>query len=585
MSAPPRRSRFRRVLLRTMLVLGIGLVLGVAGGGWWAWHHGEDWLERKVRERIAEIIDDASVPGYTFSMDDLLVDTRTGHLQVTNVVLDFEPELLDSLRNGDFRYLFAARAGRIELRGLSFWRLVLLSEFKVGAFELMEPEIAYLISGKRVDLTDPFARLDQGGAPSISLVRADTFLIHGAQATVEDLGGDLPRMSLSNLTVEGGDVRISMGEVRRGVRVELGDASLAFDSLLAQLPDGDLLSIGRTQLSRSRRSGLVEYLRLTPAVQDSTDVERPRKAVVDLSIDSIWLHGFDVDHLIAYQAFRIGHLELLDVRVRVDLDKTLPEHDPVPRPLPTAALREMPFMIQVDTLSFRRATARYNERDEATKRWGRIALDQIEGRSMHITNFGPAILDHPRIEVGFSCLMFDSARVVGSYTAELDGSDRFTVMATATGLPLKNLNSATRPLLRMQVNGGILHRMDLRMEGDDRRARGDLALHYSDLLVRVEPGTPREMRHSMFGSVLETMLREAYGGGLSADRTNKFSIDRDPNRALLTYIWHGTREGLARNLAPEAIGRMRSMLRTDAEQRREQRELRKQRKQERQEEQ
>ena len=43
------------------------------------------------------------------------------------------------------------------------------------------------------------------------------------------------------------------------------------------------------------------------------------------------------------------------------------------------------------------------------------------------------------------------------------------------------------------------------------------------------------------------------------------------------------REGLARNMAPEAWERMRTMLRTDAELRREQRDLRRQRKQERQE--
>ncbi|MEX1131845.1 MAG: hypothetical protein WEC15_01345 [Flavobacteriales bacterium] len=580
MSSPPRRSRFRRIVLRALLVLGIGLVLGIAAGGWWAWNHGEDWLERKVRERIATIIEDASVPGYTFSMDDLLVDTRTGHLQVTNVELDFEPELLDSLRNGDFRYLFAARAGRIELRGLSFWRLVLFSEFKVGAFELMQPEISYLISGKRVDLTDPFARLEQGSGPSISLVRADTFLIHNAQATVEDLGGDLPRMSLSNLRVEGDDVIITMGELRRGVRLELGDASLAFDSLLAQLPDGDVLSIGRTRLSRSKRSGLVEHFSLVPAAQDSTDLERPRRAVIDLSIDSIWLHGFDVDHLIAYQALRIGHLELLDARMRVELDKSLAEVDPVLRPLPTMALRELSFMIQVDTLSFRRASVLYRERDAATMRWGEVPFDRLDGSFMHVTNFGPAILEHPRIEGGFSGLLFDSARIAGRYTAELDGSDRFTLMATATDLPLKNLNSATRPMLRVQVNAGTLHRMDLHMEGDDRRAKGDLALHYSDLLVRVEPGTPRELRHSMFGSVVETMLKEAYGGGLSADRSRTWSIDRDPYRSMITYMWHGVREGLARNLAPEAMERMRNMLRTDAELRKEQRALRKQRRQE-----
>jgi hypothetical protein len=83
--------------------------------------------------------------------------------------------------------------------------------------------------------------------------------------------------------------------------------------------------------------------------------------------------------------------------------------------------------------------------------------------------------------------------------------------------------------------------------------------------------------------VIETMLKEAYGGGLSADRSRSWSIDRDQHRSLITYLWHGMREGLARNMAPEAWERMRSMLRTDAEQRREQRELRRQRRQERQE--
>lgn len=574
--------RLRRILLRSLLLLGAGLLLVAAVAGWWVWHHGEAWLERTVRERIAQLIEEASVPGYTFTMEELLVDTRTGHLSVSGAVLDFDPKLLDSLRTGQFRYLFAARAGGIELRGLSFWRLVVMNEFRVEAFELLRPEINYLIGGERVDLADPFTRLDGAGGPAISLVQADTFAIRGARARVEDLGGDLPVMGLEGLHVKGRSVHITMGAVRSGVRIQLGDAELAFDSLMAQLPDGDRLTIGRTTLSRTTRKGLVEGLRLTPMEENTSDAARPRRPVIALSVDSIRLSGFDVDRMIAYQALRIGHLELLDAQINVVLDKTLLKGGSVPRPLPTTSLRAWKFLVQVDTISVRRASALYRERDPDTRRWGTVPVDGIEGRFTHLTNYGPAILDHPRIEGGFSGTLFHGARLSGRYTAELDGSDRFTVMATVLDLPLVKLNTATRPLLRIDVTGGMLHRLDLRMEGDDRRARGDLALHYSDLLVRVEPGTPRELRHSMFGSVLETMLAEAYGGGLSADRSNKYSIDRAPDRSLVTYIWHATREGLARNLAPEAWERMRRMLRTDAEQRREQREVRRQRRQERQ---
>ncbi len=581
MTVRPSPKRRRRVLLRLLVGLGLVLLLAGGGAGWWVYKHGEDWLEVKVRERIAQIIDDASVPGYTFSMNDLLVDTRTGHLQVTNVELDFAPELLDSLRSGHFRYLFAARVGRIELRGLSFWRLILRREFRVDAFEMLEPEISYLIGGERISLAEPLARLDQGASPPISLVLADTFLVRRAAAIVEDLRGDLPRLALGGLTVESRDVRITMGERRGGVRLALGEAGLDFDSLRAQLPDGDRLHIGRTQLSRHGKRGLVEDLRLIPAEEDTTDLLRHRRPVVDLHMDSILLQGLDLDRLIAYQALHIEHFELRGTRVNVTLDKTLLPNEPVARSLPTMALRDLAFDIRIDTVTILRASGSYRERDGDTHRWGEVPIEAIDGRFTHVTNIGLAIEEHPRIEGDFACVLFEEAILKGQYAAELDGSDRFTVTATVTDLPLKNLNGATRPLLRVQVNGGRMERMEFRMEGDNDRAKGTLMLNYSDLLVRVEPGTPREMRHSMFGSVIETMLKEAYGGGLSAERESKFSLDRDPHRSLITYLWHGTREGLARNLAPEAWDRMRLMLRVDAEQRREQRELRKQRRQDR----
>lgn len=581
MADHPRPGRLRRRLLRILAVLGIGVLLGTAAGGWWAWHHGEAWLERTVRERIATMVDEASVPGYAFHMEELVVDTRKGQLLVTGAELGFEEVLLDSLRSGQFRYLFAARAGRIELRGISFWRLLVFREFRVEAFELQGPEIRYLIGGQRVDLADPFARLDAGSGPAISFVQADTFTVRGARARVEDLRGELPVLGLEGLHAEAHAVRITTGALRSGVRLQLGGAELAFGSLVAQLPHGDLLTIGGTVLSRTTGRGLVQGLHLAPAPRDTTDRSLVRRPITELVIDSILLSGFDVDHLIAYQALRIGHLQLLDARLNVELDKTLPKGDPVLRPLPTTALREWNFMVQVDTLTVHRASALYRERDAHTRRWGTVPFHGLDGRFLHVTNFGPAIAEHPRMEGTFSGWLFGSAQVSGTYMAELDGSDRFTVEADAQGLMVADLNSATRPLLRMELRGGQLQQLRMRMEGDDRRARGELAVRYSDLLVRVEPGTPRELRHSMFGSVIETMLKEAYGGGLSADRESRFSIDRDPHRSLITYIWHGTREGLARNLAPEAWERMRLMLRTDAEQRRELRELRRQRRQER----
>jgi hypothetical protein len=585
MSSTLKRST-KRTLLRLLLGIAVVLVLAAAAAGWWAWKYGEDWLEHTVRERVTEAIDEASVLGYRFTMRELHTDARQGRVVLSGAELDFAPELLDSLRFGSFRYLFAAKVERIELRGLSFWRLIWNGEFRVDAFELSEPTLRYLIGGGpgaradgRVSLGDPFSRLGQGGTPSISLLSADTLVVRNASAVMDDLGERLPVLHVSGLELQGSAVHVTMRERRGGVRLTVGGAELQLDSLGTQLGDGDQLSIGGVRLSRSRRSGHISSVRITSQRPDSTRTDLVRQPLLDLAVDSIRLRGLDVDRLIAEQYLRIDHMLIHGLQVQVELDKMVPAGEAVIKQLPPAALLAVSFPIRIDTLSLFDSEAIYDERDADTERWGVIAFTELNARFLHISNEQASIADHPRIEGEFNGMLFDSARVAGTYTAELDGSERFTFLATAAQLPTERLNSATRPLLRVQVNGGRLNRMAMSMEGDHRKARGTVALNYSDLLFRIEPGTPRELRHSMFGSVIETMLKESYGGGLSAERERSYSIDRDPHRSMITYIWHAAREGLARNLAPEAWERMRSMLRQDFGQMKEQRAVRKARRQ------
>lgn len=576
------RPRKRRTWLRILLAVTVVLLLGAAGLAYWAWKYGEDWLERTARERIAEAIDKASVNGYHFTMQGLETNARTGRMSLTGVDLDFAPELLDSLRSGAFRYLFAAKARHIELRGLSYWRLLWKGEFRVDALVLMEPSLSYLLGGQRVGLADPFTRFE-GNAGALSLLFADTVVLRGGVATVEDLGERLPRLEMNGLDLEGRSVRITMGQLRGGVRLVLDGAELQLDSLSTQLPDGDRFSIGEVRISRSARSGTVRNITLQAQAVDTLAADLERKALVNVQVDSMLLSGLDLDGLITEQALRIEHMTLHGAQVQVELDKTWPMGEEHAQPLPPAALLALPFAVRVDTLSVVDGGTLYRERDGSTKRWGTVPLQGVQARFLNVANEHDKRSVRVPLTAHFSATLFHDAALEGTYSAALDGSDHFELNATVTGLPMRNLNNTTRPLLRVQVQGGMLHGLHLRMEGNARRAKGNMAVHYSDLRFRVEPGTPRELRHSMFGSVLETMLTEAYGGGLTADRERSYSVEHVPSASLITYIWHATREGLARNLAPEAWERMRGMLRTDGEQRREQREMRRQRRQERQE--
>lgn len=571
----PTIGRSRRVitlLLRLFIALALLLAVALAILAWWVPRHGEAWLDRTLRARITRIVDDASVEGYHFSMEKLETDLQTQSLVISGVELDFPPALMDSLRSGAVQYLFAASAERIELRGLSFWRLLLKSEFKVQAFELRGPRINYLLGRGKVDLADPFARIGGRGATSIDLLGADTLVVRRAMATVQDLGERLPQLQLVGLDLESRDVRVSTGQRHSGVHVNVGTAELRFESASGQLADGDAIRVDRVQLSLSKRSGRVFNFQHLPQTVSTDTV---RRTVLDLRMDSLVLSNLDVDLLISRQVLHLGHATVHGLRVEASLDKTLAPEPPQVKLLPPAALLGIGFPISVDTLSIQKAHATYRERDGETGQWGRAPFSELQGAFLHITNEPEVILEHPRITGHATGLLFEVAPVTLNYSAELDGSQDFKIVADVSDLKLVAINPISRSLLRIQVNGGRLDSMHLTMEGNERKAKGLMKIRYTDLLVRVEPGTPRAVHNSMFGNVIETMLKEAYGGGLTADRERKYSIDRDPDRAITTYLWHAIREGLARNLAPEAWDRMRLMLRVDAKERREQRARRK----------
>jgi len=571
----------RRVILWLLLAL-----LIVAGGlAFWARDHGKPWLDRTVRDRIAEVVDRATVEGYHFTITDLETDARKGDLVVTGAVLAFDSALVDSLREGRLDYLFAARAARLEMRGFSYWRLLLLHEFKAEALELVMPGFHYTIGGERVDLKAPFQRIKGGGGVRVSVLSVDTLLVREASCTVEDLSGRLPVLDLAGLDITTLAAHLAVSDRRDRIWVSMEDALFALDSLSTTLPDGSRLSTEGIRLSRSTRTGGIHRLKLVPSPLDMDTLakDRMRRTVIDLSVEDITFSGVDVDALIAQQTLKLRHLHVDGARLAASLDKTLPEEPPQLRALPPAALLALRFTVHVDTLSVHKAEVLYRERDASTGRWGRLPLTALNARFLHVVNDA---VEDPREEKlpltgSFSGLLYDTALFNGGYAAELDGSQKFTLDLQVQELQCTTLNEATRPLMRLVMNEGQLHLLDLRMTGDERRAKGVVAMRLSDLHAQVEPGTPSGQRHSMFGSLLETMLAEEYGGGLDLDRSRTFQVERDPERGVFAYLWHVLREGLSRNLLPEAKERVRSMIRQDKARSREAKAKRKARREER----
>lgn len=560
---------------KVLLFLLILLLLLVAVGGVLYYRltttEGRQWLDRTVRERIEGTMHQAVVPGYHFTMDSLMTDLRSGDVHITGIELRFDSSLVDDLRAGTYDYLFAARTRAVTLQGLSIWRAVLLRELRIRSVVVEQPSLQYVVRNKRVRLDAPLKRLPTSSARPVHLFRFEHVEVNGADAVMLDVDGRLPSMRASGLHVQAGPVRISKRGPDR-TDLAMGPVDLRFDSLSTVIDGGYRLHIGPTFLSDHRRHGSITDIRLTPNTAVPPTI---RTTVLDIRVDSLLLDAPALADLFADQALRVHKLSVHGMRLDAALDKALPEGPARPVTLPGQALLELPFDVAIDSLVLQRSSITYHESSDATGKWADITFNRLSAAFSGVSNTMDHLRDAPTIDGAIHCTFMDTAALMAQYHVQLDPSQRFHFEATVQHLPFHALNNVTGPLLRLELLGGDLRRMHLTMNGNDRKAHGTMDLDYAGLLTTVARDATNAQRHQLFGSVMDHVMAADSGAGLSDHRKRNYSILRDPDRSMFTYIWHFTREGLQRGLRPGVKERITSLLRKEREERRRRRDAHK----------
>ncbi len=524
------------------------------------WHFalGRSRLERQVRERLFAMVDASSIPGHALRMDSIEVDLVAGRLVVTGLRFDVEPHLLESLELGGLDHLITATADRADLRGVSYMRLLLSRELRMEAFQLSGLRFTHWVGGGRqADGPSPAAPEPLRPSGLVQLLHADTVLVDDASVRVEDVSDALPDMDISGFSMLATGFTIRRGKLRSGVDLALDEGHLALDTAFARLANGGHLSTGAVGLDWRTGRGVLQALRW---VSDATDTAAKG---LSLAADSLVVTRLDVRRLVADEGLSIGRLAVHGLHLDARLDKTMALADTNRHPLPPEALLSWEFPLAMDTVLLDDASILYRERSSRTDRWGEVPFRAVRVLALGIANGAGA----PPLQVSFRGTLFDSASVTMDYRARLDGTAAFVADVSVGAMPLPQLNRALRPLTRAEIRAGRLDGLQMRLEGDDHRARGKVSMAYHGLLLGPEPGVPPELAHRQLAGIMAYLTEERHGGGLSGDRTRTVRVERDSTKALPHYLWQGLRKGLFRDVGADSWQRMRDVVR-DGRQRR-----------------
>lgn len=530
------RHRARNTLLILLLLLvGAGCFLTLY----------KDELAARALLQVASVAEKA---GHRVTFGGVRVSFTGGAIRLTD--LNVVPMADSTVEDSSVRYTVHAEA--IDLEGVDLWALVRDKVLHVDRIELHAPSVAHSFITRTLKPEAPAPPKDTTKAAlgALAVLQVDTLRITDATGSSKDRRETNPALAVGDLDLLiTGIAVVDKGSAMPGVSVERIDLglhqakahlkpyyTLAFDSLRVRVPEDTLVLHG---------------LRFTPNVGPKEYHTRVNTQVelYTAKVDTLLLAGFDLAAKLEDGALRARKLVLAGVAVDIHRDKSIPDRAEVKvKPLAADRVSAWKLPVSLDSVLVRRGSVTYHERLKRADDYGSIAFTGIDGRLTGITNAASA---HPP-----DLHLVGSARVGRSH-AQLDvrmpmQADHTTVSAHVVlrDFPAQTMNRMTDDLLNVNATAGIIHLVDMRMEGDDDRASGTLEMQYEDLHLELNP----TVKHAgVLTFMANTVVRTTNMPQDKRYRAGHFTVQRPIDAGLFKYIWISLRTGIMEVVLPPAL--------------------------------
>jgi hypothetical protein len=517
-----------------------------------------EWMRGLVLEKLRTVVSKAAGPAYSLQIGKVEIDPIGGDLAIMDIVLGHDSAVVDSLLIGRGRFLLSGRAGRIAITGLSYWRLLLANEVRLGSATVYTPVLRYTYASHRaIDTVRTAVTREVGDAPE--LISLGELVITEASGTAVDLAARAPELVVDRFDMRAEDIRVVLPDMGSVAQWVVGSAQVDIQHVLAQLPPLYDLTIAHIGLLHPEGLASIDSLRFIPRVDRKTTHKflHEMTSIYALDVKSISLARIDLYRAFAEQQVEMGSLTVDGAFMDIFLDKTMPDEADHFKPLPVSALRNVPFGLRVDTLRLTHAEMLYSERFDAERGYGDTRLTGIEATILNVSNDTLLALADTVMRGTVDAKLFDKGILHGEYRAPLAShNDAFELDVTLRDMPLAAANSMSENLILLRADSGWINSLHFQMNANNDSVTGPFTLKYSNAWLRIVDGDGK--KRGFLTTLVNSTVNHDSKDKPVAERTERLRMARRKDRSLFNFIWIYTREGLMHTLLPEALADVQS---------------------------
>jgi hypothetical protein len=464
------------------------------------------------------------------TIGDLNVNLFTRSISISGLEVSLLPDSSD-------RVLAKCRVEDIQLSNIDIYQILINKELDIEEIVFGNGEIKF---DRKANLTDSIETREENALKGVFVERLSfrdfKFLVvsdsaHEFSGTLNGTMGNLQSSDTADLT-----------EIE-GYTLENIDAQVT--DFLASVSDFYEIDIKRINANSEKNKLDVDSLTLVPKFPKYKFSQVAGKQIdrVNTFINKIEVSGLLYNHL-RDSSLVATNIRILSGEVYSFRDKRMTFKETKNKPLPMAALKEIGFGIEVDTIQIKNSIITYEEFAPDGFEGGKITFEDLNAT---LTNLGNRSYynkpDHASLIA--SARLMGHGLIEASFRLPYDQDKPYHAEGRIGKLALHHLNPPLENLAFVNIESGILNEINFNFDYNDRSSNGKVTINYENLKINGLKKEKSTVINELKTLLINTVVKNDKDKSVPTEkRTGTIDFERDRKRQIFNFWWKSLFSGI-----------------------------------------